>query len=141
MKDFLKRSWTSKDFKVVNISENIHAKPGNVLYEKFIAARNHLPQQYRKTCLAYHGTPEKNIVSICENGYDSRKRNKQKWGPGEYFAVTPEITLRCCEGGKKILLNELLLGQEEIHHTRSKLGIIVMKNPEHDLPRFVITFK
>lgn len=137
MKDFLIRC-KPKNFTEVVISENVHAKPGNVLYKKFIAARNGLPLQHRNTCLAFHGTPEENIPSICKNGYDSSKRNKQQHGTGEYFAATPEIPLQFCKGANKILLNELLLGEEEVH-IKSKLGIIVMKYPEHDLPRFVVT--
>ena len=125
---------------VVDISENDHAKAGGVLYKKFVAARNALPQADRKTCLAFHGTPESNIPSICANGYDPGRRKGQAYGPGEYFAATPNTPLGYCSGGKKLLLNELLLGQSGVHHTRSG-DIIVMKNPEHDLPRFVITFK
>ncbi len=126
---------------MVDISENPHAKVGGMLYEKFITARNILPQSDRKTCLAFHGTPESNISSIiCANGYDPSKRSGQAYyGPGEYFAATPGTSMSFCRGSKKMLLNKLLLGQSGVHHTRTG-DIIVMKNPEHDLPRFVITF-
>lgn len=127
--------------KVEDITENVHAKPGGVLYEKFMTARGGLSHKYQHTCLAFHGTPEANIPNICKNGYDTSKRKRQRYGPGECFAATPEIPLKYCGGGKMLLLNELLLGQEDIHHTRSDRGIIVMKYPEHDLPRFIITFK
>ena len=39
-----------------------------------------------------------------------------------------------------MLLTELLLGQQGTHHTRDG-DIIVMKDPAHDLPRFIITFQ
>lgn len=39
-----------------------------------------------------------------------------------------------------MLVNELLLGTPNQHHTQSG-NIIVMKDPAHDLPRFVITFQ
>ena len=125
---------------IVNIEENDHAKPGGALYKKFIAARQNLPQTYRKTCLAFHGTSESNITSICANGYDPKRRAGQAYGCGEYFYTSPNIALGNCKGGKKLLLNELLLGQNGVHHTLHS-DIIVMKIPEHDLPRFIITFK
>ncbi len=130
---------TFSNLTVVDISENPHAKVGGMLYKKFITAWNSLRQSDRKTCLAFHGTPESNIPSICANGYDPSKRSGQACGPGEYFAATPGTSMSYCRGSKKMLLNELLLGQSGVHHTRSG-DIIVMKNPEHDLPRFVITF-
>ena len=131
---------TFSDLKVESIGENPHAKPGGVLYKKFIAAKNSLPKDSQQTCLAFHGTAEANIDSICASGYDSSKRSGQAYGPGEYFATTPSVSLSYCSGGKKMLLNELLLGQPGVHHTQSG-DIIVMKDPSHDLPRFVITFQ
>lgn len=128
------------NLKVVKIQENEYAKPGGVLYRKFIAAKNALPQCDQETCLAFHGTSEGNVASICKEGYDPCRRSSQAYGPGEYFATTPDTSLSYCKGGKKMLLNELLLGQENVHHTRSG-DIIVMKQPEHDLPRFVVTFQ
>ena len=85
------------------------------------------------TILAFHGTAEVNIQSICNNGYDPSRRKGQALGPGEYFAVSPNTPLGYCSGGKKILLNELLLVQHGTHHTRQG-DIVVMKNPAHDLP-------
>ena len=125
---------------VVKIDENDHAKSGGKLYKKFIAARNNLPQADRKTQLAFHGTAEANIPSIFTNGYDPSRRKGQAYGPGEYFATSPVTPLGYCKGGKKLLLNELLLGQVGVHHTQHG-DVIVMKNPEHDLPRFSITFQ
>ena len=137
VKTFLK---TFSNLIVVEIRENEYAKPGGVLYKKFIATKNALPQSDRKTCLAFHGTSEENVDSICKEGYDPGRRSGQAYGPGEYFATTPNIPLSYCKGGKKMLLNELLLGQDNVHHTKTG-DIIVMKNPEHDLPRFVVTFQ
>ena len=130
---------TFSNLTVIDISENLHAKKGGALYKKFITARNNLAPSNRKTCLAFHGTSESNITNICANGYDPSRRNAQAYGPGEYFATTPDTSIGYCQGGKKLLLNELLLGQVNVHHTQTG-SIIVMKNPEHDLPRFVITF-
>lgn len=124
---------------VVKLEENDQAKPGGTLYERYKAKALSMPKDQRKTCLAFHGTPEQNIPSICKNGYDPTKRSGQAYGPGEYFAATPDISLSYCRSGKKMLLNELLLGVAGRDHTQSG-NIIVMKDPVHDLPRYVITF-
>ena len=125
---------------VTKVEENSHAKPGGALFNKFKNKYLSLPKHQRKTQLAFHGTPEANIQSICTNGFDPSKRSGQAYGPGEYFAVSPGIPMGYCGGSKKLLLNELLLGQQGTHHTRHG-DIIVMKDPAHDLPRFVITFQ
>jgi len=125
---------------VVDIKENDHAKPEGTLYQKFMKARDGLSEAGRKTCLAFHGTADTNIDSICTNGYDPSRRCGQAYGPGEYFAISPSTPLGYCKGGKRLLLNELLLGQHGVHHTKHG-DYVVMKHPEHDLPRFVITFK
>ena len=125
---------------VVDVKENDHAKPGGKLYQKFVDAQDILPEAHRKTCLAFHGTADDNIDSICTNGYDPSRRRGQAHGPGEYFATTPLTPMNYVTGGKRMLLNELLLGQEGVHHTKHS-DYVVMKNPEHDLPRFVVTFK
>ena len=130
----------SKSLTVVDIKENDHAKFGGALYKKFVAARDSLQPSERQTCLAFHGTADNNISSICTNGYDPSRRSVQAHGPGEYFSTTPSIPLKYIKGGKRILLNELLLGRNQVHHTK-RSDIVVMKFPAHDLPRFVITFK
>ena len=122
------------------MEENEHAKPGGQLFKKFRDKMMSLPKDQRKTCLAFHGTPSNNITSICTNGYDSSRRRGQACGPGEYFATIPGTSMGYCSGGKKMLLNELLLGKAGTHHTKHG-NIIVMKDPVHDLPRFVIRFK
>lgn len=125
---------------MVSLAENDHAKPGGQLFKRFKSAYDSLPKHHQKTCLAFHGTAEGNIQSICSNGYDPKRRSGQAYGTGEYFAVKPDIPLGYCKGGKKMLLNELLLGQAGVHHTQHG-DIVVMKNPDHDLPRYIITFK
>ena len=141
MDAFLKQF--SSTLQVVCIKENDHAKPGGALYKKFVAARDSLPVSDRKTCLAFHGTVEQNIDNICDNGFDKSRRgvsNGQSYGKGEYFATTPSIPLGYTQGGKKMLLNELLLGQNGVHYNKHG-EIIVMKDPAHELPRFIITFQ
>lgn len=138
VREFLKKY--ESHLKVISLEENDHAKPGGALFKKFKDKMMSLPKDQRKTCLAFHGTPVTNIQSICQNGYNPALRRGQACGPGEYFAITPATSMGYCGGGKKMLLNELLLGQEGTHHTKHG-DIIVMKDPIHDLPRFVITFQ
>lgn len=128
------------NLQVVSLDENVHAKQGGQLFNRFKNAFDSLPRHQQKTILAFHGTAETNIQSICSRGYDPSLRRGQAYGPGEYFATKPDTPLSYCSGGKKMLLNELLLGQAGTHHTQHG-DIVVMKNPDHDLPRYVITFK
>ena len=129
------------DLKVIKITENPSAMPPNgALFQKFQSAWKKLPSGQRNTILAFHGTAEGNIQSICNNGYDPSKRKRQAKGAGEYFAVTPVTPKGCSKIGKKMLLNELLLGKEGTHHTKHG-DVVVMKYPTHDLPRFIIEFQ
>ena len=121
-----------------DIKENVHSMPGEALYKKFKAARDNLPVADRKTVLAFHGSPDKNIDSICANGYNSALRFGQAYGPGEYFSTSAATAINYCRGGNRLLLNELLLGHVNKHHTQYG-HIIVMKLPAHYLPRFIIT--
>jgi hypothetical protein len=127
--------------KVVDLSENDAARNGGELFKRFQAAYKGLPQDQRKTILAFHGTPEANISSICSNGFDRSRRGAhgQAHGAGEYFATTPDISIGY-SSGNKMLVCELLLGQADVHHTQNNT-IVVMKNPDHDLPRFVLQFR
>ena len=131
-----------KSLTIVRIDKNPEAEPGGQLFKDYKAKALALPKHQRKSCLGFHGTAEANVPSICKNGYNRGLRNMhgQVHGAGEYFATTPRIPLQYCSGGKKMLLNELLLGQSGVHHTQTG-EIIVMKDPAHDLPRYIITFK
>ena len=141
VREFLKKF---PNLKVTSYRENNSAKPPTgKLFKRFEQAFNNLPKSDRRTCLAFHGTAEGNIDSICNNGYDPKLRGTstgQAHGAGEYFATDPNTSLRYCKAGKKMLLNELLLGRSGVHHTQHG-AIIVMKDPNHGLPRFVITFQ
>ena len=141
VREFLKKF---PNLKVTSYKENDSAKPpSGELFKRFEQAFNSLPQGHRKMCLAFHGTPEGNIDSICNNGYNPKLRGTsggQAYGAGEYFATDPNTSLSYCKYGKKMLLNELFLGQSGVHHTQHG-AIIVMKDPSHELPRFVITFQ
>ena len=136
VKKFLNQFPKLKGYTIV---ENQHAKSGGTLFKCFKQKWDSLPKNQRVTCLGFHGTADKNISNICQNGYDKKLRSGQAYGAGEYFATTPDIPMNYCRGGKRMLLNELLLGQSGTHHTKHN-AIIVMKDPAHDLPRFIVTF-
>ena len=123
----------------IHAEENPHAQPNGRLFELFQQARSTLHPAHQNTCLAFHGTDESNVYKIFQEGYDQSLRGSnvgQMHGKGEYFSVNPDTALRYCKG-KGLILNELLLGEAGKHHTRSG-DIIVMKNPEHDLPRLCL---
>lgn len=121
------------------------------MFERYKTKMLSLPKHLRQTQLGFHGSAERNIPSICKEGFNPKYRGTQGQvhGTGEYFATTPSMPLRYCDGGQKMLLNELLLGQRGVDHTRTPNpnkdydpgDIIVMKDPIHDLPRYVITFQ
>lgn len=131
---------------VVSMDENPNAvAPGGKLFQRFKSKMFSLPKDQRETCLAFHGTRENNIESICKKGYDPKLRRRQKFGKGDYFATTPDVSMKYCDGGKKLLLNELLLGQlgkHSIQYGGKQYGNnFVMRYPAHSLPRYVITFQ
>lgn len=138
-------------FKVKKLEPNPDAQPGGWLFERYKDRMLSLPKHLRQTQLGFHGTAEKNIPSICKQGFNPNYRGAQGQvhGTGEYFATTPSMPLDYCHGGHKMLLNELLLGRQDVDHTRTPNpnkhkdpgDIIVMKDPVHDLPRYVITFE
>lgn len=76
---------------------------------------------------------------ICEEGFNPDLRTGQALGPGEYFALDPEISVNYSGPGNKMVVAELLLGEPDVDHTQHD-NVIVMKEPANDLPRFVITF-
>ena len=49
----------------------------------------------------------------------------------------PDTPLRYCRGGKKLVLLESTTPSMETYYNI----IVVMKNPDHDLQRYVITFQ
>ena len=127
---------------VVSLVENPSAKPGGGLFKKFHAAWKRLSHPHRKTALAFHGTASTNISSICSQGFDPSKRGQhgQASGPGEYFATDPHTSMGYCSQGKEMLVCELLLGQEGTDHTKHG-NVIVMKQPDYELPRFILHFR
>lgn len=79
---FLKARGTA--LRVERCEPNPHAQPGTPLYKQFVAARARCFD--RRVQLVFHGTPAKNIDSICRNGLDPKRRAGQAMGPGGALA-------------------------------------------------------
>ena len=67
--------------------ENEHSRPGTPLYNRFVTAWERVADQ--TVLLAFHGTAEQNIDSICQTGLDPSLRRGQALGPGEYVTAMP----------------------------------------------------
>lgn len=123
--------------RVVSVEENPHAKVGTKLYTRFVESWQLVQDQSVE--LAFHGTAECNISSICERGFDPTKRSGQAMGPGEYFAELAQVAHGYCKGGKKMLVVALLLDKTGL--TTRANGIFVIHKPEYQLPLFIVTFQ
>jgi hypothetical protein len=60
----------------------------------------------------FHGTRSENILSICSEGFDDGRRCGQAFGPGEYFAKDPNVSVSYSRGHRYMLVCRLLLGQQ-----------------------------
>lgn len=55
-----------------------------------------------KFSIVFHGTAKHNVSRILANGLDPSRRNGQAYGPGEYFAKDPGISVSYCNGGNEV---------------------------------------
>ena len=122
--------------KISRIEENPHAKVGEKLYNHFVEAWQRVQDQ--TVVIAFHGTPEANIESICQNGFDSKRRAGQAMGPDEYFAKTAATSVPYCRGGKKMLVVAVLTDKEGL--TVDNGNVVVVHKTDHQLPLFVVSF-
>lgn len=96
--------------------------------------------------LAYHGTPECNVQSIVERGLlvpgqgnDIKIAHGSRYGIGIYTSVDPRISVMYCEGGCKIFLCAVIVGNKV--YTAMHDNIIVSFRQRGVLPCYLITFK
>lgn len=106
------------------------------MYNRFVEAWQRVADQ--TVTLAFHGTAEENIESICENGLDPKRRVGQVYGPGEYFARRALTSVGYCNAGKKMLVVALLTDKTGL--TLDNEDYVVISKPEHQLPLFTVTF-
>lgn len=122
---------------VSNIVDNIHAKVGSDLYNRFIEAWQRVENQ--SIILAFHGTATKNVASICKNGFNPKFRFGQALGKGEYFAFDMNVAIPYCKGGTQMLVVALIVDQSGL--TTIQNNVIVVHKTDHQLPLFVIHTK
>jgi hypothetical protein len=98
----------------------------------------------KKIIFAFHGTSEQGIPSICCEGFDTKRRAGQAYGPGEYFGAIPEISAGYSRGKSQQLVVAILTDAKTltIHN-----HIYVVNNPpeetgiSHVLPLAVIQYE
>eukprot|EP01080_Neovahlkampfia_damariscottae_P005274 gene5274-8892_t len=91
----------------------------------------------------FHGTAEKNIEKIVDNGFSSDFQLRNAYGKGTYFAHDPEVSVGYCNGGSRMIMAKLLVSTEiEEEQLFSKdNGYYIIPNTSSILPLYVITFK
>jgi hypothetical protein len=130
---------TQQAIRPTHVVENPFSKPGMPLYNRFAEAWQRVSDQ--TVVIAFHGTAEANIDSICRTGLDPAKRGSisgQAYGAGEYFGATASVSIPYCKGGRKMLVVALLTDKSGL--TANTGQIIVVNKPDHQLPLFVVTF-
>jgi len=117
----------------------------NKRYQELKRALGRAPDELQ----GYHGTHPDNVLSICQNGFDSSKRAGQVYGSGEYFAKCPDVSVGYCKGGQYMLICRLLLGVQS-SNTRNTDGdhiwvpscsYYVISGPAQVLPLYIIKFQ
>lgn len=96
----------------------------------------------------FHGTHPDNVLSICENGFDSGRRAGQVFGSGEYFAKCPNVSVGYCRGGEYMIVCRLCLGFESStpenrdgdHIWVPSQSYYVIASPPQVLPLFIVRF-
>lgn len=106
-------------------------------HDKFTKEWDHLAQDSRLS-IVFHGTSEQNILSILTNGLNPSLRSGQAFGPGEYFAKDPTISLSYCHGGRKMLV---FLVVEPRKQWDCPPDYVVVANNNHQLPLGSVSFE
>ena len=86
--------------------------------------------------LVFHGTLESNVESILSNGLDPSLRRGQQFGQGEYFAASPDLPLRYCRGGTKMLVFLVITTKFDLRGH----DIVVVKKSQRQLPIATLSF-
>jgi len=97
----------------------------------------------------FHGTMTKNVISIVSNGFNPDCRRGQVFGSGEYFAMSPWVSMDYCHGEQYMLVCRLCLGVESSdssnydgdHIWVQSQKYYVIAEPSQILPQHIIKFK
>lgn len=126
----------ASNLQVKAVKANPHSQVGLPLYNRFYQAWQRVGNQ--SILLVFHGTLEANIGSICQGGLDPKRRSGQSLGMGEYFGKSFSVSRSYCKGGRKMLVFAVLEDPSGVTHNDA--NTIVIHNPEHHLPIFVVDF-
>jgi len=141
----------------VAVSVNPLYAAGSSLHAAFVAAcRRNLSLEVE---VVFHGTADRNVDAISENGLDPARRGQhgQSLGPGEYFARDPLISLSYCQWGggfrpgagpTRMLIFAVLIDPRNDGvpaFAREDFGgsspIVVVPEADHQLPIGVLTLR
>jgi len=134
--------------------ENAWKVDNPLLAFQFQARRDELKRELRHSpheLQGFHGTHPDNIISICRNGFDRRKRGSavgQVFGSGEYFAKCPDVSVNYCQRGEYMLVCRLCLGIESSteankdgdHIWVPDMSYYVISSPAQVLPLYILKF-
>ena len=118
--EFLKRA--AGQLQVEQVEPNPHARPGEPLYERFRAALAKVEDKTIK--LVFHGTPEKNVAAILQDGLDPGRRRGQVYGAGEYFGTDAGTSLSYVQGGRSMIIFAVLLDATGITHHQENGAVV-----------------
>ena len=124
------------------------AAEGGPLYDAFTEAWA-ASSCVNKMEIGFHGTPERNIVSILSEGLDPRRRCGQAFGAGEYFACGAVLATQYCRArgsgrSRRVVVFALLADPAGITSrpmtAAGEAHMVVVHRTDHQLPIGVATF-
>jgi hypothetical protein len=118
--EFLNRA--AGQLQIEQVEPNPYARPGEPLYERFRAALGKVADKTIK--LVFHGTPEKNVASILQEGLDPGRRRGQVYGAGEYFGTDAGTSLSYAQGGRSMIIFAVLLDATGITHHQENGAVV-----------------
>jgi len=120
-----------------------------VLEAKFEAKKHELSEAGKEAeiLLLFHGTPQRNILSILKENFDpSIRSNGRSYGDGVYFSEQPEVSFGYSTDMRSLILCSVLntpqCREVDKHGERGRKGCWAVVVPEIDLilPKYVINF-
>lgn len=110
----------------------VDLSPHHPCYNKFSQALTALPGD-AQLGVVFHGTAEQHIDSIVCDGLDPKRRSGQTYGPGEYFATNPQISVGYCRGGTEMFVFLVVVPKRD-SGTRAPANFVVVNNNSHQIP-------
>ncbi len=97
-----------------------------------------------KKSLLFHGTSEKNIDSICRNGFRCELNVRSAYGKGTYFSEYASVSISYAHTHKKddivyMFLCDVLTDSPHTKHATGT-GIYVTDHDYAGIPKFLIAF-